>query len=76
MSNRTPQQALEAGLISEEHLQDATIRRMTDGEEVGFCLNCGAEAKDVGVTETGSTCSNCGEPAVSSAEEILGELEK
>lgn len=45
---------------------------VVDGEEIGFCLNCGLKHKEpVPVDAVGIRCATCDEDCVASAQEIV-----
>ncbi|MGD8274975.1 MAG: hypothetical protein PVJ30_03385 [Thiohalocapsa sp.] len=50
---------------------DEIIKAAESREDVGFCVACGAMAKDIEPDARGYPCENCGRLAVYGAEELL-----
>ena len=64
-------------LIPEDDLLQALEENQMSLSNWGFCLNCGNQQDGCEPDARGYTCEECGERAVSGAEEILltGEYE-
>lgn len=50
---------------------DQVIEAVKDDNNIGFCVNCGAEAFGVEPDARGYMCEACGEANVFGAEELL-----
>jgi hypothetical protein len=50
---------------------DQILQAVEADDNVGFCLECGAEAQGVEPDARRCTCESCGKPEVYGAEELL-----
>jgi hypothetical protein len=60
--------------LTDEAITDAVERRMSDLDNPGFCLICGAEADGCEPDAQNYQCESCGAEQVFGADELLLEI--